>query len=303
MPIRHCEKCGLKVLIDESQLTSNPFYCQRCAALLESGTKKVEEEEPAEVEPAKSGPLKLVCPYCKATFSGRAPGKPAKGNCPVCRKELVLLPNGEIKPATVFDPSATVKDEEEEPSTADQIAAAKRAMEKVHSEKTGPPAAKPAPKPVTVPKADPKPVAATKPPPIAKPESKPPPRPVPPKPAPIARPATVPPPPRIPALGEPGIGKMVLAALILLLPLGAGGAFWHLREGKLKAVMEKLGAFGAKGLKKVYSKIRKEEPPAPTSSVPPPLASRPSERPAIDGPSAPESRSGCAANPSGPTRG
>ena len=32
MPIRHCQKCGLRALIDESQSTRNPFLCQRCAA-------------------------------------------------------------------------------------------------------------------------------------------------------------------------------------------------------------------------------------------------------------------------------
>ncbi|HLF94578.1 MAG TPA: hypothetical protein VJB14_14030, partial [Planctomycetota bacterium] len=34
MPIRHCQKCGLKVLIDESQAGANPFYCQRCTTAM-----------------------------------------------------------------------------------------------------------------------------------------------------------------------------------------------------------------------------------------------------------------------------
>jgi hypothetical protein len=31
------------------------------------------------------------------------PQKPARGSCPVCQKELILLPNGDIKPAAGFD--------------------------------------------------------------------------------------------------------------------------------------------------------------------------------------------------------
>ena len=34
MPIRLCQKCGLKVLIDESQAGTNPFYCQRCTTAM-----------------------------------------------------------------------------------------------------------------------------------------------------------------------------------------------------------------------------------------------------------------------------
>lgn len=123
MPIRHCQKCGLKVLIDESQAGANPFYCQRCTTAMKS---------PDQPEPAVSGPapfrrelpspvasfpsstpqavagpsrstVKVLCPYCKASFNGRVPQKPARGACPVCQKELILLPNGDIRAAAGFD--------------------------------------------------------------------------------------------------------------------------------------------------------------------------------------------------------
>ena len=82
MPIRHCQKCGLRVLIDESQSTRNPFFCQRCAASeKEEGSKATAT---AEAPAAKStGPVKVACPYCKASFTGKVPTKPAKGACPV----------------------------------------------------------------------------------------------------------------------------------------------------------------------------------------------------------------------------
>jgi endogenous inhibitor of DNA gyrase (YacG/DUF329 family) len=130
MPIRHCQKCGLKVLIDESQSAVNPFYCQRCTAAI----KQPAEEAPAAAEPspaappelaaasaprnatpvpapsavgapARSSTVKVLCPYCKASFNGRIPQKPARGACPVCQKELILLPNGDIRPAAGFDVS------------------------------------------------------------------------------------------------------------------------------------------------------------------------------------------------------
>lgn len=121
MPIRHCQKCGLKVLIDESQAGANPFYCQRCttamkgpdsagddllsAAAAPPPLKRTPVPAPAAVAvaPPKSATVKVLCPYCKASFNGRTPQKPAKGSCPVCQKELVLLPDGSIRAAAGFN--------------------------------------------------------------------------------------------------------------------------------------------------------------------------------------------------------
>lgn len=113
MPIRHCQKCGLKVLIDESQTTQNPFYCQRCTASLKSEPRpEAKAETPVGASSAaakkadggtKPAMVKVNCPYCKASFNGRIPQKPARGACPVCQKELILLPTGEIRSAVGFD--------------------------------------------------------------------------------------------------------------------------------------------------------------------------------------------------------
>jgi len=51
MPIRHCQKCGLKVLIDESQTGANPFYCQRCTAAMKNANSEA-SAEPAAAAPA-----------------------------------------------------------------------------------------------------------------------------------------------------------------------------------------------------------------------------------------------------------
>jgi hypothetical protein len=109
MPIRHCQKCGLKVLIDESQAATSPFYCQRCTTSIKNEGGGAAESAPprprAGAAPGgKPGTVKVQCPYCKASFNGRIPQKPARGACPVCQKELILLPNGDIRSASGFDP-------------------------------------------------------------------------------------------------------------------------------------------------------------------------------------------------------
>ena len=50
MPIRLCQKCGLKVLIDESQAGTNPFYCQRCTTAMKG------QENASAVAPAIKNP-------------------------------------------------------------------------------------------------------------------------------------------------------------------------------------------------------------------------------------------------------
>ncbi len=130
MPIRHCQKCSLKVLIDDAQASVSPFYCQRCTAALQSGGDVAAASAPApavarrassprltpvpastavavEPDPAsKPGTVKVFCPYCKASFNGRIPAKPARGSCPLCQKDLILLPTGDIRPAADFDLAA-----------------------------------------------------------------------------------------------------------------------------------------------------------------------------------------------------
>lgn len=126
MPIRHCQKCSLKVLIDDSQANVSPFYCQRCTAALKSdggasvgqavvATRKASAVNltpvPAPMAVAVASPpaagktstVKVFCPYCKASFNGRIPAKPARGSCPLCQKDLILLPTGDIRPAADFD--------------------------------------------------------------------------------------------------------------------------------------------------------------------------------------------------------
>ncbi len=143
MPIRHCQKCGLKVLIDENQAATNPFYCQRCTTSLR--TDKAPEPKPPTARSAsgggsKPGTVKVQCPYCKATFNGRIPQKPARGACPVCQKELILLPNGDIQPSTGFDPLKWQREQAPPPAAPEESPA-----ESVPQEEEAPPPAPAAP--------------------------------------------------------------------------------------------------------------------------------------------------------------
>jgi hypothetical protein len=170
MPIRLCQKCGLKVLVDESQVASATFYCQRCTIALKNqeaqalGAAAASPPAPAPSAPApKPATVRVLCPYCKASFNGRVPQRPARGACPVCQKDLILLPTGEIRPAAGFD-LAKWQQEQKKPATRAPVAEAEGTQMLVRkfsapAPRTAPaepeaepaPAAPPEPEPVRVP--------------------------------------------------------------------------------------------------------------------------------------------------------
>jgi hypothetical protein len=97
MPIKSCTRCGLKVLVDAQAAATDNFLCTRCAP----DAKPAPASRPA--GGGKRPTVKVTCPYCGASFSGSIPSRPAKGGCPVCQKELVLLPDGTIQAAASFN--------------------------------------------------------------------------------------------------------------------------------------------------------------------------------------------------------
>lgn len=130
MPIRLCQKCGLKVLVDESQTASATFYCQRCTIALKNQEAQALAAAPAPAAPSAPAPppkpatVRVLCPYCKASFNGRVPQRPARGACPVCQKELILLPTGEIRPAAGFDLAKWQQEQKRAPTRAPAAEAA-----------------------------------------------------------------------------------------------------------------------------------------------------------------------------------
>src|SRR5688572_27771252 len=107
MPIKACTRCGLKVLVDAATAASDEYLCPRCAPDAKPSTA------PSSKPSAPSGKrasVKVTCPYCGASFSGSKPSRPAKGGCPVCQKELILLPDGTIQAASTFNLAAWQKE-------------------------------------------------------------------------------------------------------------------------------------------------------------------------------------------------
>ena len=63
--------------------------------------------------------VKIICPSCGGSFKGRLPAKPARGTCPRCQKDLVLLPTGAVDTETKF----RKKKEEDDKPTARAVPA------------------------------------------------------------------------------------------------------------------------------------------------------------------------------------
>lgn len=170
MPIRLCQKCGLKVLIDESQSATNPFYCQRCTTAMKGGAEREDigayaaapAAPPVRTSPlptaaaaaatpspvasgARPATIKVLCPYCKASFNGRVPQKPARGSCPVCQKELILLPDGDIRPSAGFDLNSWQSEKSGAEVSASKESGTQVLMRKYAAAPPPPPEAEPSP--------------------------------------------------------------------------------------------------------------------------------------------------------------
>ncbi len=70
-------------------------------------------------EEQEGAKVKIVCPSCGGSFKGRLPAKPARGTCPRCQKDLVLLPTGAVDTETKF----RRKKEEDDKPTARSVPA------------------------------------------------------------------------------------------------------------------------------------------------------------------------------------
>lgn len=296
MPIRHCQKCGLKVLIDEAQAGINPFLCQRCSAAIASGdTSAVESvlnttDTGDSNEPKARPTVKLICPACHSSFKGRLPSRAAHAECPVCKAPLILQPDGALS----VDGAAETKrapDTREllkyaaDPKVAQQAHAAGSEMQTAGAPaSTDPldaaldsalgtafdePPARPAPPPPAEP---PLVRPPTPPPPVVpqvprRPESRPPaaetppPRSVP-RPAPTRRtPVT---PPR--ALSTPegtGLGRCIAAVLLLVAPPIASYVLYNQKDPSIRELLQKIGA-------RMAPVFRNMPEPPPTKPVPPP---------------------------------
>lgn len=297
MPIRHCQNCGIKIIVDDDKATVFPFYCDLChtksaiVSSVKTGGEPLQAVE-TKVDPTKS---ESVCPNCNLILTIKVAEKPIKSRCPECSKDILLLPNGSVR--LIEDP--------------DILKFAKRADIKSGSSQT----LKPNPKP-QVPTSTPKgtPVAkktdeapkiavkmpdskvVTKQPQPAKPAPTPKPMPKPgeikkvevpkvqvkePKPEPVA--ATPDPlrvPTKTPAPLKPTTKRFrtsvdlpkakkanpIVVAVLLLLPIVVGVAGFAAKDGAMKEHLEKLGLMVQKGAKKIFEMMTPNEAPAPPPS-------------------------------------
>ncbi len=135
MPIRHCQLCGIKVIVDEDKASVFPFYCDLCSTKTQMGGEAVPEPSrfnpptppPPSVEappfpsttPLSSAPpaeeaKPLSCPSCSAGLPLMAGSKPIKSRCPGCAAEVAVLPTGEVKLIEGEDPLKFAKTQEVE---------------------------------------------------------------------------------------------------------------------------------------------------------------------------------------------
>jgi len=136
MPIRHCQLCGIKVIVDEDKASVFPFYCDLCSTKTQMGGAAVPEPgrfgpptpPPPNVEappfpsttPLSSSPAPeeeakpLACPSCSAGLPLMAGSKPIKSRCPGCDAEVAVLPTGEVKLIEGEDPLKYAKTQEVE---------------------------------------------------------------------------------------------------------------------------------------------------------------------------------------------
>lgn len=130
MPIRHCQLCGIKVIVDEDKASVFPFYCDLCSTKTQMGAAPA-PESPASTPPGVDSPpfpmstplspppvteeaKPLSCPSCHAGLPIMAGPKPIKSRCPGCAAELAVLPTGVVKLIEGEDPLKFAKTQEVE---------------------------------------------------------------------------------------------------------------------------------------------------------------------------------------------
>lgn len=116
MPIKLCQKCGLKVYVEEGRPAPNPFLCTRCQAVQRAAMKQVspfdqtaimsQRPQPAEAPPiaVAAAPVaeatqksRLACPACGGVFSAKLPERPSRGKCPRCLRVVTVHPDGKVR--------------------------------------------------------------------------------------------------------------------------------------------------------------------------------------------------------------
>src|SRR4029079_8840927 len=101
----YCQRCTTAMKGQEGASAPGPITPVRnpTPSPVVSMANRSDPAAPSVTGAAKAATVRVLCPYCKASFNGRVPQKPARGSCPVYQKELILLPHGDIQPAARRD--------------------------------------------------------------------------------------------------------------------------------------------------------------------------------------------------------
>lgn len=102
MPIRHCQNCGIKIIVDDDKATVFPFYCDLChtkSAMVSSVKTGGEPLQAAEtkVDASLQKKSESVCPNCNLILTIKVAEKPIKSRCPECSRDILLLPDGSVR--------------------------------------------------------------------------------------------------------------------------------------------------------------------------------------------------------------
>lgn len=127
MPIRHCQICGIKVIVDADKTAVYPFFCDLCRSRTQSRMAAVSAPgkdvgktstalppihlplptgHPAPVPPPPPPPptppppekFSGECPECGAEIRGIRQPQPQKVTCTFCLTELAIMPDGPLRP-------------------------------------------------------------------------------------------------------------------------------------------------------------------------------------------------------------
>lgn len=190
MPIRHCQLCGIKVIVDEDKASVFPFYCDLCQTKTSMKSAPPQPEIPTGDEmgmpmdpsfddltspppsvppppPPPSAPRittsrqpvvpppapQVKCPVCLGEIPVTPASRPIKSRCPICNADLAIYPDGSVKSANEAELLKYAKTQEinVRPPTEDLKTKIREMIQEEQKTRMTPQPAPPPPRPVAKP--------------------------------------------------------------------------------------------------------------------------------------------------------
>lgn len=91
MPVRECQACRTKVLVDPAGMQLDPFYCIFCS-------QRMKQSNAAPPSTTRLQQVLVVkCPHCAAQVALPRSSDPIRAHCRTCTADFVYLPDGTIE--------------------------------------------------------------------------------------------------------------------------------------------------------------------------------------------------------------